>query len=105
MSDAAVVSLAQDALLTAFLVAAPILLVSLLIGMLVSVFQAMTQINEVPLTFVPKIFGVFAVAAVLGPWMVGTMVDYTQRLFATLPVPSHVEIARGVQIKSLGTIS
>ena len=63
-----------------------ILLVSLLIGMAVSVFQAMTQINEVTLTFVPKIFGVFAVAAVLGPWMVGTMVDYTQRLFATLPL-------------------
>ncbi len=86
MSDAAVVALARDALLTAFLVAAPILFVSLAIGMVVSVFQAMTQINEVTMTFVPKIFGVFAVTAVLGPWMVGTMVNYTQRLFATLPL-------------------
>ena len=86
MSDAAVISLAQDALLTAFLVSAPILIVSLVIGMLISVFQAMTQINEVTLTFVPKIFGVFAVAAVLGPWMIGTMVNYTTRLFATLPL-------------------
>jgi flagellar biosynthetic protein FliQ len=86
MSDAAVISLAQDALLTAFLVSAPILVVSLVIGMVISVFQAMTQINEVTLTFVPKIFGVFAVAAVLGPWMVGTMVNYTTRLFATLPL-------------------
>ena len=86
MSDAAVLALAQDALMTAFLVSAPILLVSLAIGMLISVFQAMTQINEVTLTFVPKIFGVFAVAAVLGPWMIGTMVSYTQRLFATLPL-------------------
>ena len=86
MSDAAVIALVQDALLTAVLVSAPILVVSLVIGMLVSVFQAMTQINEVTMTFVPKIFGVFAVAAVLGPWMVGTIVNYTQRLFATLPL-------------------
>ncbi len=86
MTDAGVIALAQDALLTAFMVAAPILVVSLAIGMLVSVFQAMTQINEVTMTFVPKIFGVFAVAAVLGPWMIGTMVSYTHRLYATLPL-------------------
>jgi flagellar biosynthesis protein FliQ len=85
MNDAVIVALAQDALMTAFMIAAPILLVSLAIGMTISVFQAMTQINEVTLTFVPKIFGVFMVAAVLGPWMVGTMVNYTTRLFATLP--------------------
>ena len=86
MTDAAVIALAGEALMTAFLFSAPILIVSLAIGMLVSVFQAMTQINEVTMTFVPKIFGVFAVAAVLGPWMVGTIVNYTQRLFATLPL-------------------
>lgn len=85
MTDAAVISLAQDALTTTLLVAAPILVVSLAIGMLVSVFQAMTQINEVTLTFVPKIFGVFAVSAIFGPWMIGTMVNYTSRLLATLP--------------------
>lgn len=86
MTDATVITLAQDALTTTLMVAAPILVVSLMIGMLVSVFQAMTQINEVTLTFVPKIFGVFAVAAILGPWMIGTMVNYTTRLFALLPV-------------------
>ena len=85
MTDGVVVSLAQDALMTALLVSAPILVVSLAIGLVISVFQAMTQINEVTLTFVPKILGVFAVAAVLGPWMVGTMVDYTTRLFTSLP--------------------
>ena len=85
MTDASVIALAQEALMTAIMIAAPILLVSLVIGMLISVFQAMTQINEVTLTFVPKILGVFAVSAVLGPWMVGTMVGYTHRLFATLP--------------------
>jgi flagellar biosynthetic protein FliQ len=86
MGDGIVVSLAQDALMTALLVSAPILIVSLVIGLVISVFQAMTQINEVTLTFVPKILGVFAVAAILGPWMVGTMVSYTTRLYATLPL-------------------
>jgi flagellar biosynthetic protein FliQ len=85
MSDATVIAIAQDALMTTLMVAAPILVVSLVIGMVISIFQAMTQINEVTLTFVPKIFGVFAVAALLGPWMIGTMVNYTSRLFATLP--------------------
>jgi len=86
MTDAAVISLAQDALTTALLIAGPILGVSLVIGLLVSMFQAMTQINEATLTFVPKILGVFAVSAIFGPWMIGTMVGYTQRLFATLPL-------------------
>lgn len=86
MSDGVVVSLAQDALMTAILVSAPILIVSLAIGLVISLFQAMTQINEVTLTFVPKILGVFAIIAVMGPWMVGTMVSYTTRLYATLPL-------------------
>ena len=71
--------------MTTLLVSAPILVVSLVIGMLVSVFQAMTQINEVTMTFVPKILGVFAVSALLGPWMIGTMVNYTSRLLTALP--------------------
>lgn len=85
MNDAQVITLAQDALWTTVIVSAPILVVSLVIGMVVSVFQAMTQINEVTMTFVPKIVGVFAVSAVVGPWMIGTMVNYTSRLLATLP--------------------
>ncbi len=85
MNDAQVIALAQDALWITLLVSGPILVVSLVIGMLVSVFQAMTQINEVTMTFVPKILGVFAVSALVGPWMIGTMVDYTTRLLSTLP--------------------
>jgi flagellar biosynthetic protein FliQ len=85
MTDAAVIAIAQDALWTTLMVAAPILIVSLVIGMLVSIFQAMTQINEATMTFVPKILGVFAVAAFLGPWMIGTMVNYTIRMLSTLP--------------------
>jgi flagellar biosynthesis protein FliQ len=85
MNDAQVMAIAGEALWTALLVAAPILIVSLAIGVIVSVFQAMTQVNEATLTFVPKLLGVFAVSAIMGPWMVGTMVQYTHRVFATLP--------------------
>ena len=85
MNDAQVMAIAGDALWTALLVSAPILIVSLVIGVVVSVFQAMTQVNEATLSFVPKLLGVFAVSAVMGPWMVGTMVQYTHRVFATLP--------------------
>ncbi len=85
MNDSQVIAIAGEALWTALLVSAPILVVSLLIGVVVSIFQAMTQVNEATLTFVPKLLGVFAVSAVMGPWMVGTMVQYTHRLFATLP--------------------
>ena len=86
MTEAAVASIAQEALITALLVGAPILVVSLVIGLTISILQAVTQVNEVTLTFVPKILGVFAVSALFGPWMVATMVAYTQRLFTTLPL-------------------
>lgn len=85
MNDATVIGLGQGALMTALMISAPILIVSLGVGLVVSVFQAMTQINEATLSFVPKVLGVFAVSAVLGPWMIGTMVDYTTQLFVALP--------------------
>ncbi len=85
MTEATVAQIAQEALITALLVGAPILLVSLVIGVTISILQAVTQVNEVTLTFVPKIFGVFAVSALFGPWMIATMVAYTERLFTTLP--------------------
>ena len=85
MTEATVAQIAQEALITALLVGAPILLVSLVIGLTISILQAVTQVNEVTLTFVPKIFGVFAVSALFGPWMIATMVAYTERLFTTLP--------------------
>jgi flagellar biosynthetic protein FliQ len=85
MNDAQVMAIAGEALWIALLVSAPILAVSLLIGVLVSILQAMTQVNEATLSFVPKLLGVFAISAVMGPWMVGTMVQYTARVFAALP--------------------
>jgi flagellar biosynthesis protein FliQ len=66
-------------------VAGPILLVALVIGLLVSVFQAVTQIQEQSLSLIPKIAGVAVVIVVLGPWMLGQLVTYTTALFTSIP--------------------
>lgn len=67
------------------LVAAPILLTVLVVGVLVSVFQAATQINEATLSFVPKVIAAIVVMALTGPWMVTTLVEYIQRTLMTIP--------------------
>jgi flagellar biosynthetic protein FliQ len=67
------------------LVAAPILLTVLLVGVLVSVFQAATQINEATLSFVPKVVAAVIVMGVAGPWMMTTLVEYIQRTLQTIP--------------------
>lgn len=84
MTQEFVIAMAKDALITAVLLSAPVLAVSLVVGLLVSLFQAVTQINEVTLTFVPKILAVFAVLAIFGPWMMNTILAYTQQLFAQM---------------------
>jgi flagellar biosynthetic protein FliQ len=61
------------------------LLSALVIGLLVSIFQAATQINEMTLSFIPKLLGIFLVLIFTGPWMVNTIVDYIQRLFGNIP--------------------
>ena len=58
---------------------------SLVVGLIVSVFQAATQINEQTLSFIPKLVGMFIVLIIAGPWMVGMMVDFIQRLFSNIP--------------------
>jgi flagellar biosynthetic protein FliQ len=75
----------QQGLYMLLLVAAPILLTVLAVGVLVSVFQAATQINEATLSFVPKVVGAVLVMAVAGPWMVTTLVEYIQRTLQTIP--------------------
>ena len=85
MSPELVVSLVQQALQVSILVSAPLLLAALATGLLVSVFQAATQINEMTLPFVPKLLAVFAAAVLAGPWMLGLLVDFTRRLFASIP--------------------
>ena len=85
MSQDVVVSLTTQALELALLVALPILLVALTVGLVVSVFQAMTQIQEFTLAFVPKVVGVGVALIISGNWMLHTLIDFTQDLFDRIP--------------------
>jgi flagellar biosynthetic protein FliQ len=67
------------------MVAAPLLLVALVIGLIVSIFQAATQINESTLSFIPKLVGIFIALMVLGPWMLSVMLDYMREVFTNIP--------------------
>jgi flagellar biosynthetic protein FliQ len=75
----------QQGLYMLLLVAAPILIVVLLVGVVVSVIQAATQINEATLSFVPKVIATVLTLAVAGPWMMTTLVEYIQRTLMTIP--------------------
>jgi flagellar biosynthetic protein FliQ len=85
MTSQAVLTLVQQALFITVLVAAPLLLTALVVGLVVSIFQAATQINEMTLSFIPKLLATFAVLVLAGPWMLTTLVDYVQRLFGSIP--------------------
>ncbi len=85
MTPEVVVNLGQQALQMAILVAAPLLLAALVTGLLVSIFQAATSINEMTLTFIPKLIVMFIVMIIAGPWMIETMTDYMIRLFSSIP--------------------
>ena len=75
----------QEGLLTLLMVAAPVLLSVLVVGLVVSVLQAATQISEATLSFVPKVLAAVAVLAIAGPWMMATLVDYLQRTLQAIP--------------------
>lgn len=85
MTDNAVVHLAVETMILALKLAAPVLVVSLAIGFAVSLLQSITQIQEVTLSFVPKLLGVVAVILLTGHWMLGQAVDFTHHLFDILP--------------------
>jgi flagellar biosynthetic protein FliQ len=85
MNQDTVVNLASQAITLALSVAGPLLLASLVIGLVISVFQAVTQIQEQTLSLIPKIVGIVLVIVVLGPWMVNKMVTYTQNLYGSIP--------------------
>jgi flagellar biosynthetic protein FliQ len=85
MTPESVMNLGRDAMEITLLVAGPILLVVLLIGLMVSIFQAATQINEATLSFIPKLVGVFLTLVVAGPWMLTTMVDYMRLVLTSIP--------------------
>jgi flagellar biosynthesis protein FliQ len=85
MNQDTVVNLATQGMSLALKVAGPLLLIGLVIGLLVSLFQAVTQIQEQSLSFIPKIVGVAALIVILGPWMLGQLVSYAQGLFLSIP--------------------
>ena len=85
MSGDVVIQLGQEALMMVMLISAPMLGLGLLVGLLVSVFQATTSIQEQTLAFIPKIIAVFVAILVFGPWMLRLMVDYVINIFSNLP--------------------
>lgn len=85
MNAQVVLTMAQNALFLLLMVSAPVLGVVLIVGLVVSLFQAITQINEATLSFVPKLVAAIIVFAVAGPWMLTTMVDYIRRTLQSIP--------------------
>ena len=85
MNQDTVVSLATQAMTLAIEIAGPMMLVGLVIGLVVSVFQAVTSIQEQSLSFIPKIVGLAALVVILGPWMLGQLVNYAENLYTSIP--------------------
>lgn len=84
MTDELVIQLGQETMKTAAMLSGPLLLAALVVGLMVSIFQAVTQINEATLTFIPKIFIVAVVLVVAGPWMIDVMTHFTVGLFENI---------------------
>lgn len=85
MTPELVMSIGRQAIEMTLILAGPLLLAALVIGLIISVFQAATQINEQTLSFIPKLVGMFIVLLLAGPWMLQMMVDYIRRLFESIP--------------------
>jgi len=85
MSGDMVIQIGRDALYMVMLISAPMLGLGLLVGIMVSIFQATTQIQEQTLAFIPKIIAIFVAIVVFGPWMLSLLVDYTREIFISLP--------------------
>ena len=81
MSQTDVIAIVQEALYTIIIISAPMLAVSLLVGLIISIFQATTQINEHTLSFAPKIISVFITIIAFGPWILNKLLDFTNKLF------------------------
>lgn len=85
MGTAFVVQVMQNGVITILMVSLPIVGVGLLIGFIISLFQAVTQIQEQTLTFVPKVIGVLLMVAVTSPWMASVLIDFTRNLWSNIP--------------------
>ncbi|MEZ5615736.1 MAG: flagellar biosynthesis protein FliQ [Rhodocyclaceae bacterium] len=85
MTPGSVIELGRTAVEVTLLVSMPLLLAALVTGLVVSIFQAATQINEMTLSFIPKLIAIFVTLIVAGPWMLTLMTGYMQRLFEAIP--------------------
>lgn len=85
MTPETVMSMTHQALHVALGIAGPLLLVTLLVGLAISIFQAATQINEMTLSFIPKILAVVVAVVLFGPWFISTMTDYIKMLLSSIP--------------------
>jgi flagellar biosynthetic protein FliQ len=85
MTPESVMTLGIEALKIGLLIAGPLLLAALLTGLVISILQASTQINEMTLSFIPKIMAILLVGVVMGHWMLETMLDYVRALFTNIP--------------------
>ncbi|MDQ2819205.1 MAG: flagellar biosynthesis protein FliQ [Pseudomonadota bacterium] len=85
MTPESVMTMGRTAMEVTLMISAPLLLVALIIGLIVSIFQAATQINEATLSFIPKLVGIFVALIVAGPWMLSIMLDYMRNVFNGIP--------------------
>lgn len=85
MTPTTVVEIGRQAVEVMLLVSAPLFIAALVTGLIISIFQAATQINEATLSFVPKLIAIFVTLIVAGPWMITMVVDYMRRLFESIP--------------------
>jgi flagellar biosynthesis protein FliQ len=85
MTPETVMTIGRNAMEVTLMVSAPLLLVALIVGLVVSIFQAATQINEATLSFIPKLVGIFVALIVAGPWMLAVMLDYMRQVFTGIP--------------------
>ena len=86
MTEGQVLDIIRDAIYTLLIVSLPLLLVSLVIGLAISIFQTVTSIQEQTLTFIPKIVGVFTALMIFGPWMLSVLTDYINNLWANFSI-------------------
>lgn len=85
MTPESVMTIGRQAIEVTLMVAAPMLLTALAVGLIVSIFQAATQINEMTLSFIPKLIGIFAAMVVAGPWMLTVMTNYMRQMLIGIP--------------------
>ncbi|KJR98169.1 MAG: flagellar biosynthesis protein FliQ [Peptococcaceae bacterium BRH_c4a] len=86
MTDSLVIQIVRDALMMVLVIAAPILVAGLLVGLIISILQATTQIQEQSLTFVPKLIAVLVLLVVMAPWIINVLVGYTTELYLKIPL-------------------